>query len=36
VVKSAATEDWPVEYSGNPVAINASVTALQSLILAMV
>ena len=34
VVKSAATEDWPFEYCGNPEAINASVTALQSLVMA--
>lgn len=32
VVRSVATEDWPHEYRGDPVAINASVTALQSLI----
>jgi len=34
VVKSAATKDWPVEYRGNPIAVNASLTALQALIAA--
>lgn len=32
VVESAATEDWPYEYRGNPEAINATVTALTSLV----
>lgn len=34
VVESAATDDWPLEYRGDPVAINASLAALQSLIVA--
>lgn len=34
VVYSAATEDWPREYRGNPVAVNASLNALQSLVAA--
>lgn len=32
VVESAATQDWPCEYRGNPEAIVASVHSLQSLI----
>ena len=36
VVKSSATEDWPLEYYGDPIAISASVAALQSLIAANV
>lgn len=32
VVKSAATDDWPFEYRGNPEAILATVSALESLV----
>lgn len=32
VVKSAATDDWPCEYRGNPEAIIATVTALENLV----
>jgi len=34
VVKSSATKDWPLDYCGDPIAIKASVTALQNLIAA--